>query len=101
MARPAIAERGGGDAGAGADDDVPGAAEIALGEDGRRGAGEPDRDVGVAPADADRERQEHRRKSEVEAEALGIADRAADEMSGEARGEPSGVEQDAGAHEEA
>src|SRR6185437_2444154 len=101
MARRLMTERGDGDAGAGADDDVPGTAEITFGKDGGRGAGEPDEDIGVAPADPDRERQEHRRKGKVETEALGIADRAADQMPDDARGEPGAVEHKACSHEEA
>src|SRR5258708_33750980 len=86
--RPAKGERGGADAGEGAEEDVPGAAEKAFGEDGGCGARQPDERVGVAPSQPDRECQEHRRKGEVEAETLGVAGGPADQGPGHAGGKP-------------
>src|SRR5258707_15380181 len=97
--RPAKGERGGADAGEGAEEDVPGAAEKAFGEDGGCGARQPDESVGGAPSQPDRECQEHRRKGEVEAETPGIAGGPADQVPGQPGGKPGTIEQEADAHE--
>src|SRR5438270_11762742 len=96
----AVAQSGGADAGEGAEEDMPGAAEKALRNDGSRGARQPDQDVGVTPPQSNRECQEHRGKGEVEAETPGVAGGAAEQMSGHPGCEPGAVEQDAGTHEE-
>src|SRR5438876_10314069 len=81
-ARSAVTQSGGADAGEGAEEDMPGAAEKALRDDGGRSARQPDEDVGVTPPQPDRECQEHCRKGEVEAGTLGIAGGSAEQVSG-------------------
>src|SRR4030088_1993165 len=86
--RPAIGERGGADAGEGAEEDVPGAAEKAFGKDGGRGARQPDESVGVAPSQPDGEAKKHGGKGEVEPEPLGTAGSPADQVPGQPGGKP-------------
>src|SRR5260370_12706157 len=72
-ARSAVTKRGGGDADESAEEDMPGAAEKAVRDDGGRGARQPDEDVGMPSSQSDRARQEHCRESDLEAGNLWIA----------------------------
>src|SRR5260221_12188226 len=89
--RPAIGERGGADAGEGAEEDVPGAAEKTFGEDGGFGARQPEERVGGGPSQPDRECQEHRRESEVEAQTLWVAGGPPHQVPGQPGGKPGTI----------